>query len=484
LNSKDEEILLQLEQKNKAQRRVLIISLLTIILLIIVLVFIFSSNFQNVTKNEIREVTPITKTYDCVGKDKNEKFCLDRQNAMDTINQIQIKISDLEKKNVNKWGESSFAKAKETFEIGYRSFQAKKISKSVEELNLSLGILDNLLKEGDSIFTKGLNLGQKYLSEGNANLSIENFKNAEIIDNTDPRIIEGLSRAKVYDNIINQLKVAEELVKIKKLDQAFEVITSAYNLDKKNPIAKNSLKDIKKLILDRDFSLAINKGQKAIRESNIEVGVKSFSKALDLKPNSSQAKKGLSEILLLDKQIRINNLIKEASYLEDQEEWNSAMSLYKKIIDEDYNIRDAQQGFKRTKSINEFEKKIKLYINDPSRLTSPAIKKDAEKLLLDASNILNNQDKAPQFLSLRNQLKDIIFYIDKPRPVRFISDNSSILIITGVGEVEPFDNKIINLKPGNYEIRARKRGFIEKRIEVEINPMQNKEIYISCDERI
>ena len=140
MNSKDEEILLQLEQKNKAQRRILIISLLTIILLIIVLVFIFSSNFQSVTNNEIREVTPITKTYDCIGKDKNERFCLDRENAMDMINEIQIKISNLEKKNVSQWGESSFARARETYEIGYRSFQAKKNSKSVEELNLSLNI--------------------------------------------------------------------------------------------------------------------------------------------------------------------------------------------------------------------------------------------------------------------------------------------------------------------------------------------------------
>ena len=483
MNSKDEEILLQLEQKNKAQRRILIISLLTIILLIIVLVFIFSSNFQNVTNNEIREVTPITKTYDCLGKDKNEKFCLDRENAMDMINEIQIKISNLEKKNVNQWGESPFTRAKETFEIGYRSFQASKISKSVEELNLSLEVLNTLLEEGDLIFNKGLNLGQKYLKDGNAALSIENFKNAEIIDNTDPKVIEGLSRAMVYDDIINQLRVAKELITVEQLDQAFDIITSAYNLDKKNPIAQNSLEDIKKLILEREFNLAINKGQKAIEQSNIEVGVKSFNKALDLKPNSPQAKKGLSEILLIDKQIRIKNLLEEASLFEDQENWISAMSSYTKILDEDYSIKDAQQGFKRTNSINELEKKIKLYISDPSRLSTPAIKSDAEDLIIDSSNLIN-RDKAPEFFSLRNKLKDIIFYIDKPRPVRFISDNSSILIITGLGEVEPFDSKTINLKPGKYEIRARKRGFVEKRIEIEINPIDNKEIYIACNERI
>jgi len=483
LNSKDEEILLQLEQKNKAQRRFLIISLLTIILLIIVFVFIFSSNFQSVTKNEIREVTPITKTYDCIGKDKNERFCLDRENAMDMINEIQIKISNLEKKNVNQWGESSFARARETYEIGYRSFQAKKNSKSVEELNLSLNILNTLLKEGDSIFNKGLNLGQKYLIEGKADLSIENFKNAELIDNTDARVIEGLSRAMVYDTIINQLNVAEELISIKKLDQALDVISSAHNLDKKNPIAQKSLENIKNLILDREFSLAINKGQKAIEQSNIEVGVKSFSKALDLKPDSPQAKKGLSEVLLLDKQIRIQNLLEEASFFENQEKWSFAISSYKKILDEDSSIRDAQQGFKRTNLINEFEKKMKLYISNPSRLTTSAIKEDAEDLLIDSSNLIN-KDRAPEFFSLRNKLKDIIFYADKPRPVRFISDNASILIITGLGKFEPFDDKIFNLKPGKYEIRARKKGYVEKRIEVEINPIENKDIYISCNERI
>ena len=75
-----------------------------------------------------------------------------------------------------------------------------------------------------------------------------------------------------------------------------------------------------------------------------------------------------------------------------------------------------------------------------------------------SSNLIN-KDRAPEFFSLRNKLKDIIFYADKPRPVRFISDNASILIITGLGKFEPFDDKIFNLKPGKYEIRARKKGY-------------------------
>ena len=88
------------------------------------------------------------------------------------------------------------------------------------------------------------------------------------------------------------------------------------------------------------------------------------------------------------------------------------------------------------------------------------------------------------FINISTKLKDLISKMSGPINVRFVSDNKTSLIIKRIGSFEPFNEKFILLRPGKYEVYARRRGFKEKRIILEIDNSFKKSIGIICDERI
>lgn len=424
------------------------------------------------------------RTFDCLDKDKDTEFCKIRFNAMKLISSLDKIIQDLEKKNAKIWNKESYEKLIKSFEIGNRSFNAERYLKAYEELLITESFSKKLIKEAAEILNEGLRLGLEFLDKGEIGQAKEKFEEAQLIEPNNPLVIEGLERARVYNEIINEINQAKNLIGDELLDEAYIKINNAYLKDQKNKIAIEALKEINSLVSERDFSISMKTGNEAIERLDPLSGIPAFKKALKIKPESQLAKKGLDRILAIDKRLKIDFFLRSALDLEKKENWSNALTNYKNVLSLDNNIELAQDGFLRVSEIINIKLKIDGYLINKDRTFDFNIRKEAIVTINDGKNIINEYSPGPKFRALLQELITLINFYEKPVPIKFLSDNKTKISITRVGVFGPFAEDLIYLKPGTYEIIGMRVGFKDKRFTVNINGLDDKVIRVICNERI
>ena len=446
----------------------------------------FMSSFvaeETVLENKVSQ-NEENKTFDCLDKDKDTKFCKTRSNAMKLISSLDKVIQDLENKNTKVWNKESYERLIKSFEIGNRSFNAERYLKAYEELLIAESLSKKLTKEADEILNEGLRLGLEFLDKGEIGEAKEKFEEAQLIEPNNPLAIEGIERARVYNEIIYEINEAKKLIEDGLLDEAYIKINNAYLKDKKNKIAIESLKEINPLISERDFSIAMKKGSEAIERLNPPSGISAFKKALKIKPESQLAKKGLDRILAIDKRLKIDFFLRSALDLEKKENWSNALTNYKNVLSLDNNIELAQDGLLRVLAILDVKLKIDDYLIKKDRTIDFNIRKEAITTINDGKSIINEFSPGPKFRALLQELITLINFYEKPVPIKFLSDNKTKISITRVGVFGPFAEDLIYLKPGKYEIIGMRVGFKDRRLTVNINGLDDKVIRVICNERI
>jgi len=486
---------LAIKEKSFRKNQILIIlaTVLTIFFIFIFMIF-FKTNGSKIILDNKKSNIDFTENlknsnYDCINNDKDSSYCLDRQISMDFIQEISQEIEVLKKRNIQIWNKELFDKTISSFDIGGRSFRLNKFKKSKDELTIASSMSKTLINESNRIYNDGLDFGFRFLSNGKPELALEKFLEAQLIKNDDPKVLEGLFRAKVYPQILKLIKDAKNLIELDELDKAQLIINKALILNKDHLKLKVFSKELSSMILERDFLNAIKSGNQALVDKNPPLGISSFSLALKLKPNSLLAEKGLDNIKLIEKKQKINSLLAQAKDFELNEAWSSAFNAYQSILSEDNNITMAKEGYKRVKIIANLKNDIENILSRPNRLSDSSIRNNAALVTQKADTLsknfyLTHKKEMSDFININTKLKDLIAKMSGPINVRFVSDNKTSLIIKRIGSFEPFNEKFILLRPGKYEVYARRRSFKEKRIILEIDNGFKKSIEIICDERI
>ena len=490
-NPKDKIINDLLKRTKSRNKQIIIFITIISLFLIFFLSFFYFVDFGKNTINP-KDTSVLDKenaSFDCLGKDKNIDFCINRQLSIDLISDISDNLRILEDRNILQWNEKDYLKLKSFYDVGNRSFLLKKYKKSKDEFNLALLLSEELINQSEKIYLDGISMGLDFLRNGNPSLAKEKFEEAGLIKVNDPDVIEGIYRSEVYEEIDKLIKEINVLIETNKINEAFLLSRKALSLDKKNLNAKDLYEILALKILERDYAEFIKIGNSSLVNENIEEGLKAFNEALSLKPGSEIAKKGIQNLLIIQKRLKINKLFSEAENYEITEQWKKSFDAYQNIILEEENIIKAQSGFDRVKNIIEIKKNIELYLSNPQRLSENIIREEANNLLGLSEQIISNfyslyQKTPKKFSNLKNELKKLISKMQIPVIVRFISDNKTTLIISRIGSFDPFNEKVINLRPGTYEIFGRKRGHKEKRLLINITSDFKKPIRIVCDERI
>ena len=492
MESPKDKIINDLLKRNKSRNK-LIITFTTIILLFFIfflsLFYFFDFGSDQINSKDTLALDKENTSFDCLGEDKNIDFCINRQLSIDLISNISNNKKILEDRNILQWNEKDYLKLKSFYDVGNRSFLLKKYKKSKDEFDLALLLSEELIKQSNKIYLDGISMGLDFLRNGNPSLAKEKFQEAGLIKINHPDVIEGIYRAEVYEEIDRLIEESNLLIESNKINEAFLLSQKAISLDQKNPNAQSLYESLALSILERDYAEYVKIGNSSIVNENIEEGLNAFNEALSLKPGSEIAKKGIQNLLVIQKRLKISKLFSEAENYEITEQWNKSFDAYQNIIFEEQNITKAQSGFDRVKKIIEAKKNIELYLSNHQRLSEDIIRNEANNVLGLSEQIINDfyslYNKVPKkFSNLKNELKELISKMQIPVIVRFISDNKTTLIISRIGSFEPFNEKVINLRPGTYEIFGRKKGYKEKRLLINITSDLKNPIRIVCNEKI
>ena len=230
------------------------------------------------------------------------------------------------------------------------------------------------------------------------------------------------------------------------------------------------------------FDLRMTEGLDALADGEFASARAAFEAAKLLDPTSRQPADGLLQV---DQGIRLANirrLEQEVSLLDEDEQWESSIAVYKEILGIDSDLQFAKEGLKNATSRAALHNRLQALIDDPDTLSDQVNVQNATRLLLDVARI---SPMGPRLEDQKIELSRLLKRAATPLKVQLISDNATNVAIFKVGQFGSFSARELELRPGLYVAVGNRSGYRDVRLEFRVAPeIEMKPIVIQCEEQI
>ena len=211
----------------------------------------------------------------------------------------------------------------------------------------------------------------------------------------------------------------------------------------------------------------LSTGFTALSERNFGVSRNSFTSALKLDPKNLAAIGGLQQVQKLDDVRWIRAKLSKAEELIGLEQWRSATTVYDEILNRDRNILSATEGKRRAQQL-EYVFKVLTEVNKtPNKLSDSRLFTDAERVLQTATKLDSIGDKLGASIAEAEKNLDDYRY---PITITLVSNNLMDVSVSNVGRLGSFDEINLELRPGQYTVRASQDGCKDIYQTVEFRP--------------
>ena len=211
----------------------------------------------------------------------------------------------------------------------------------------------------------------------------------------------------------------------------------------------------------------LSTGFTALSERNFGVSRNSFTSALKLDPKNLAAIGGLQQVQKLDDVRWIRAKLSKAEELIGLEQWRNATTVYDEILNRDRNILSATEGKRRAQQL-EYAFKVLTEVNKaPNKLSDSRLFTDAERVLQTATKFDSIGDKLKASIAEAEKNLDDYRY---PITITLVSNNLMDVSVSNVGRLGSFDEINLELRPGQYTVRASQDGCKDIYQTVEFRP--------------
>ena len=445
--------------------------------------FAFVSNIQS-TLNEYVPSEIISEelnieTLDCSGKWANSPLCLERSQALLALKESTSLKQALLDLNIESWDQKTFDLALDETAKGDSFFREEFFGESLAKYSEVINIYKELIIRSDELTKKYIDEGFSYLKEEKSILSIKSFEQALNIDKKNPLANQGLSRAKVLDEVMVLLNESKIQLKIGKLEIANEKISEALTKDPENNKVKNFNQEIKALVREKIIQDNLSEAFDALKEGNFNSAQSIFSSVLKIDPSSISALSGIEISREGIRENQIQDLQKNASQSELKGNWKRAINNYEKIISIDKNLDFALKGKKFANSVILFEEELDRQLSKPKRLASKEVFNEANQLLESSYLFKETGDRIQNKII---KLKELLDKYNFKYTLTILSDKKTNVKILRRKDLGKFNSIDVSLTPGEYTLIGKRKGFTTVRQSIQFK--EDSQIKIICEQKI
>ena len=406
-----------------------------------------------------------------------------RRETQDILAQMLDAQRTLGGEGVRVWAEKEYDQAIQHAEAGDAEYGRQNFAQARDQYARALDIFTRLLEGIDGLFEKTMATGNAALFEGDPERAREAFKVALAIDPLDRAALLGMRRAETLDEVTTLINQGDALLQAGKLEDAKTTYQQALDIDNHSRRAKQQLQLSEDKLSDRKFNLAMSSGFGFLEKGQHKQAQTAFSKALELKPKSRDARSGLEQARHRITSANIDSLLKQAKKLEAIEDWQGALSKYEAALSLNSNLANAIEGRERTTTRNEIHNRLEQILTVHSaRLFDPAGFNEATGFY---NKILSISEPGPVLTEQLTKLSRLLDKADTPVQVQLKSDNLTKVILYKVGELGYFTSKDLSLRPGSYVAVGHRDGYRDARVEFFVDPDKSMQpVVIQSNEKI
>ena len=408
-----------------------------------------------------------------------------RRSAQDILARVLQKQQTLETLNVQQWAATQYQQALDTANEGDMLYRNRDFKAAITHYETAENLLNTLEAGREPHISKLLHQGMTALNQGRGEAAQQAFENILLIEENHTQALQGLERIGSLPEVFAATQRGEALLLKGDYAGALAEYTQALHLDPLFEAAISGRKEAQRLDDDAQFQRALNQGFQSLHSGHLDTARKQFSQALALKPQSAVAQSGRAQVDNEIAQRSITRLLNSAQDHESQEQWQMALTAYDSILSRDPAVTAATVGKIRSAARQQLDSTLEQFIAQPLRLASPAVFREAQKSLRDAEQIAR---AGPRLKQQIKTLSQVLVNAQQPQTVVLHSDNLTRVRLFKVGEFAPFNEKIVQLKPGHYIAEGIRPGYRDVRVEFTVLPTERgasaAPIVVQCQEAI
>lgn len=431
--------------------------------------------------NAAAPAIPITSVSPSTAAEKTQY----RQNSQKLLAEIIMLRDGLTSQSIEQWADFEFRSALSLISMGDEQYGYGNYSDSMASFNQALEQLKALQILGEEKYQQALITGASAIENaaiGDPAIASAAAALAMAIDPRDSRSIALNQRATALPQLIEALQNAEQQLTIKQLEKASSYYQQAVAIDGKHKKAADGLAATQRAITEQRFRRAMSRGFAALEQNLFPQATDAFNQAGKIYPGRQAVVQALSQVETQQSQLLVSQQMQRAADLEQQEQWQQALSIYQSLLQTDPSLTQAKVKTIPVAVRATLHSQLQAALADPLKLSNTNAYQKGQRLLKDARGIANpGPVLSQQIANLDKYLRQSTI----PVPVVLRSDSLTEVTLFRVAKLGTFEQTSVQLKPGRYIAAGSRNGYRDVRVEFTITgePMEEP-ILVSCNEAI
>ena len=400
----------------------------------------------------------------------------------EALGDLLSRLERLRYRAVERWGGQPYLDAVDAYAEGDAAYIGRNYALAGERYREATRMLDPLFDRIDEVFTETLAAAKEAFAVPNPSEAVRLFDLAVAITPGHREAEAGLARALNLESVLSLTAQGMRFEKDLELDAAKLAFEKALELDALWEPAAEGLERVRIAIKQMSFDMRMTEGLDALAAGDLPSARAAFEAAKLLDPASRQPTDGLLQVDLGIRLANIRRLEREAKSLDEDEQWEAAVVVYKEILGIDSDLQFAKEGLANATSRSALHNRLQALIDDPDTLSDQVNIQTATRLLLDVARV---SPMGPRLADQKNELSRLLKRAATPLKVQLISDNATDVAIFKVGHFGTFSTRNLELRPGVYVAVGNRSGYRDVRLEFRVAPeIEMKPIIIQCEEQI
>ena len=233
---------------------------------------------------------------------------------------------------------------------------------------------------------------------------------------------------------------------------------------------------------EHEYIEAMSSGLAALENRQWYAAQDAFARASRLRPDAPEVADGLARARAGQRRESVDNNLRRARDLEQNEAWREAEKMYSAVLTIDPESAPALDGRKRTKTRADLDEKLEFHLANAGRLSTATVFDDAASALEEA---LETVPSGPRLERQIARLDAVMKRASTPVAVVLESDASTEVMVYRVGRLGTFTRRELSLKPGTYTVVGSRSGYRDVRLQLIVTPgTRPKTLVVRCTESL
>jgi tetratricopeptide (TPR) repeat protein len=404
-----------------------------------------------------------------------------RQESQGVLAEI-IAIRDrLDESSVATWGEPDFQQALKLVESGDEQYSYGEYAASLDLYRQARARLAGLEELGQGKLSEARVAALDAIESLNLTVAADAVALAAAIAPQDPEVQQLAARVETLPAVAQHIEAGDQALALDQYREAQAEFREAVALDPLHQRAARSLEQANREVTASAFRDQMSRGFAAMERRDYAGARAAFRQAGNIYPGDPAVRKALDQVNNLESGEIVGGELERAAELESQEQWREALTIYRKLLEEDPSLTDAKVRLIPSQVRADLDDRLSGYIDDPLRLSGKSEYDAAQATLADAKGIPN---PGPRLSVQIARLESALKIANSPVDVVFRSDNRTHVVLFRVADLGQFEQVSMKLRPGRYVAAGTRGGYRDVRVEFTVTGEPLQPIVVQCEEPV